>query len=132
MKPIRALCKHRWLLALSVVAVLIHVFASPLMARATDGEFPAFGGAICTAQGTVDASSLIADGEGPGDSAPAAEHRGCDLCGTCNAPALQAPDATRAPLRDAGSATPCPPASAPPALRLADRAPPPRGPPARP
>lgn len=117
--------RQRWLLALGVVAVFVHLLASPLMARAMaqvghPGGLDRFAMALCTTppHGAADATEAVdattesaspaghhhaATAEATQDHAPA-DHRCCDLCGACSAPA--APGHSAAPLPSAQAAGP--------------------------
>lgn len=87
MKPIRALRNDRWLLALGVVAVLVHLFASQFMAHAMpDPSVADFSPALCTSQGLSTPPAGMQAGADPtpaGDTFPNHGAQCCDLCGSC-------------------------------------------------
>ena len=103
MNLLRNLRKSPWLLALCVVAVLVHLSAGAVMARGMGGEFPNLGGAICISGGAPDAAPVAPPVP---ETPPAGVHLSgcCDLCGICNAPVLSQAEADT--LRSPISTTP--------------------------
>lgn len=109
--------QQRWLLALGVVAVLVHLLATPLMARAMartgqPSGLDRFAMALCTtaprahdAAGDAFSAPTGAVAHAHADAAThdhtPADHRCCDLCGACNTPAATGHGATLLPAAPA-------------------------------